>query len=106
MARSIKSELVESIALPAGAESPISAWVNGAERTEGNGITVRDGRIWFDEPLRVPHATSFGGKMMLTFGIGVYGDVKGDQLDLAFRRGGQAQWVTNVPLTGGRQQGD
>jgi hypothetical protein len=46
----------------------------------------------------VPHPTSFGGKMMLTFGIGVYGDVKGDQLDLAFRRGGQAQWLTDIPL--------
>jgi len=103
MARSIKTELVESIPLPDGAESPIAAYVNGAERTEGNGISVRDGRIWFDEPLRVPHPTSFGGKLMLTFGIGVYDDVKGDQLDLAFRRGGQAQWVTNVPLSAGHR---
>jgi hypothetical protein len=103
VARSIKTELVTSIPVPAGAESPIAAYVNGAERTEGNGITVRDGRIWFDEPLRVPHPTSFGGKMMLTFGIGVYGDLKGDQLDLAFRRDGQPQWLTNIPLTRGSQ---
>ena len=99
MARSIRTQLVHSVTLPAGAEAPISAWVNGAERTEGHGISVHDGRIWFDEPLRVPHPTTFGGKVLLTFGIGVYGDVKGDQLDLAFRRGGQAQWLTNVPLS-------
>jgi hypothetical protein len=67
---------------------------------------VRDGRIWFDEPLRIPHPTTFGGKLMLTFGIGVYGDVKGDQLDLAFRRGGQAEWLTNVPLSATSQPVD
>ena len=106
MARSINTELVLSIPVPAGAESPIAAYVNGAERTEGNGISVRDGRIWFDAPLRVPHPTSFGGKLMLTFGIGVYGDVKGDQVDLAFRRDGQAQWMTNVPLSAGPQPAD
>ncbi len=98
MARSVETHLVQSVPLPDGAESPVSAYVNGAERTEGNGIAVRDGRVWFEEPLRVPHPTSFGGKMMLTFGIGVYGDVKGDQLDLAFQRGGQAQWLTDIPL--------
>ena len=98
MARSVETHLVHSVPLPEGAESPVAAYVNGAERTEGNGIAVRDGRVWFDEPLRVPHPTSFGGKMMLTFGIGVYGDVKGDQLDLAFQRGGHAQWLTDIPL--------
>ncbi len=106
MARSITTQLVHSVPLPVGAESPISAYVNGAERTEGHGITVRDGRIWFDEPLRIPQPTSFGGKLMLTFGIGVYGDVKGDQLDLAFRRGGQAEWQTNVPLNAVPPPGD
>lgn len=98
MARSVETHLVHSVPLPDGAEAPIAAYVNGAERTEGNGISVRDGRIWFDEPLRVPHPTSFGGKLMLTFGIGVYGDVKGDTLDLAFRRGGQPQWLTDISL--------
>lgn len=106
MARSVQAQLVHSIPLPDGAESPIAAYVNGTERTEGNGINVRDGRIWFDEPLRIPHATSFGGKLMLTFGIGVYGDVKGDTLDLAFRRHGQAQWLTDVPLTPTPDSGD
>lgn len=98
MAQKIETLLIHSVPLPEGAEPPVAAYVNGAERVEGEGITIRDGRIWFDEPLRVPHPTSFGGKLMLSFGIGVYGDVKGDQLDLAFRRGGQAQWVTDVPL--------
>jgi hypothetical protein len=97
--RSVETLLVHSYPVPDGAEAPIAAYVNGAEMTEGRGIEIRDGRIWFDEPLRVPHPTSFGGKLMLTFGIGVYGDVKGDTLDLAFRRGGQAQWLTDVSLT-------
>lgn len=106
MARSIETQLVHSVPLPDGAESPVVAYVNGAERAEGDGITVRDGRVWFDEPLKIPHPTTFGGKMMLTFGIGVYGDVKGDQLDLAFRRRGEAQWITNVPLSATPAPGD
>jgi hypothetical protein len=96
--RSVETLLVHSYPLPDGAEEPIAAFVNGAELTIGHGIEVRDNQIWFDTPLRVPHPTSFGGKLMLTFGIGVYGDVKGDTLDLAFRRGGQPQWLTDVPL--------
>jgi hypothetical protein len=98
VARSISTQRVAWVALPDGAESPIAAYVNGAELTEGNGISVRDGKVWFDEPLRIPHATSFGGKLMLTFGIGVYGDVKGDNLDIKFHRGGHPEWVTDVPL--------
>lgn len=98
MARSITSHRVEWVALPTGAESPVAAYVNGAELLEGAGISVREGRVWFDEPLKVPHATTFGGKLMLTFGIGVYGDVKGDHLDLKFHRNGQAEWITDVRL--------
>jgi hypothetical protein len=96
--RSVETLLVHSYPLPDGAEEPIAAFVNGAELTVGHGIEIRDNQIWFDTPLRVPHPTSFGGKLMLTFGIGVYGDVKGDTLDLAFRRSGQPQWLTDVPL--------
>ena len=106
MARSIQTQLVDSIPLPEGAEPPIVAYVSGAELTEGKGIRVRDNRIWFDQPLRIPHATSVGGKLMLMVGIGGYGDVKGDTLDLAFRRAGEAQWLTDIPLSATARPGD
>jgi hypothetical protein len=99
VARTVKKQLVYWVPLPEGAERPVSAFVNGTERREGDGITVRDGRIWFDEPIRVPQATTFGAKVMLSFGVGMYGDLKGDTLDIHFQRGGRTEWITNVPLT-------
>jgi hypothetical protein len=99
VARTVKPQLVYWVPLPEGAEKPISAFVNGTERVEGNGLAVRDGRLWFDEPIRVPQATTFGAKLMLSLGVGMYGDLKGDALDIKFQRGGRTEWLTNVPLT-------
>lgn len=99
MARTVRKQLVHWVALPDGAGSPISAFVNGTERSEGNGISVQDGRIWFEDPIRVPQATTFGAKLMLSFGVGVYGDLKGDTLDIKFQRNGRTEWITNVVLT-------
>jgi len=99
MTRTRTLSLAHWIAIPDGAESPIGAFVNGTERAEGDGIRIEDGRIYFDPPLRVPLGTSFGAKLLLSFGVGVYGDLKGDALDLQFMRNGVTEWVTNVPFT-------
>ncbi len=99
MARTRTPSLAHWVSVPDSAASPIRAYVNGTERVEGDGIRIEGGRIYFDPPLRVPLGTSFGAKMLLSFGVGVYGDLKGDALDLQFMRDGAQQWVTNVPFT-------
>jgi hypothetical protein len=89
---------VHEVALPAGAEPPFRVYVNGEERAEGEGFTVVPGALRFSPPLRAQPALGFGRKVLLGIGIGVYGDLKGDTLDLQYRAGGQSRVVT-IPLT-------
>ena len=44
----------------------------------------------FHRPLRAQPPLGLGRKVMLAIGIGVYGDLKGDSLDLQYREGGRA----------------
>lgn len=87
------------VPLPDGAESPVTAYVNGAARPEGGGITVKDGAVEFDTPLHARPKMGIGRSIMLLLGIGVYGDLKGDTLDLSFRRNGRLESRAEVPLS-------
>jgi hypothetical protein len=89
---------VRWVALPPGAESPVVAYVNGEPRREGAGITVAGGRVWFDPPLRARPQLGFWRKAMLAAGIGVYGDLRGDTLDLTFTRAGRTESLAEVTL--------
>ena len=88
---------VRSVALPAGAEPPIRVYVNGEEWSEGDDFTVEGPSVRFHRPLRAQPPLGLWRKVMLAAGIGVYGDLKGDQLDLGYRLGGTTK-VTSVPL--------
>jgi hypothetical protein len=92
---------VWSVPLPAGAELPIRVYVNGEERAEGTEFTVEGGRIRFDPPLKARPPLGLGRKMMLAIGIGVYGDLKGDSLDVRYTVGGEDRLATDVPLSPG-----
>ena len=81
---------VHAIALPAGAEPPIRVYVNGEEWTRGRPTSPwRATVVRFHRPLRAQPPLGFGRKVMLAIGIGVYGDLKGDTLDLQYRQGGR-----------------
>lgn len=73
---------VHRVALPAGAEGPYRVFVNGEERREGEEWRVLDGTLVFTTPLRPRPALGLGRTLMLAIGIGVYGDLRGDTLDL------------------------
>jgi hypothetical protein len=89
---------VHEVPLPAGAEPPFRVYVNGEERAQGTGFTVEGAALRFSPPLRAQPALGLGRKVLLGIGIGVYGDLKGDTLDLQYRVGGQTRVVT-IPLT-------
>ncbi len=82
---------VARVSLPPGVEPPIRVFVNGEERLEGADWTVEDGVIAFAAPLRPAPALGFWRSFVLSLGIGVYGDLKGDTLDVMFRRAGRQE---------------
>jgi hypothetical protein len=95
---------VHEVALPAGAEPPFRVYVNGEERAEGEGFVIEGGSLRFSPPLRAQPPLGIGRKVLLGIGIGVYGDLKGDTLDLQYQHGGRARVVT-IPLTPGGEGG-
>jgi hypothetical protein len=88
---------VHAVPLPAGAEPPFRVFVNGEEWTEGADFAVEGGMVRFHRTLRAQPPLGLGRKVMLAIGIGVYGDLKGDTLDLGYRLGGATR-TTPVPL--------
>lgn len=100
-ARMGDENLVHTVALPAGAEPPIRVFVNGVQRSEGADYAVEGGELRFTPPLRARPALGLARKAMLAMGIGVYGDLGGDTLDVQYQRDGRPQSAT-LPLSSGR----
>lgn len=92
---------VRLVPLPHGAEGPVHVYVNGEPWAEGVDFEVRDGAVHFSRTLRPQPPLGMGRSIMLAIGIGVYGDLRGDTLDLQYRLDGQTRMV-NVPLRAGR----
>lgn len=90
--------LVHAVDLPPGAEPPIRVYVNGEERREGDDFVVEGATLRFVRPLRAQPALGLRRKAMLAMGIGVYGDLKGDTLDVLYQSAGATRTVS-IPLT-------
>ena len=84
---------VRAVPLPPGAEPPFRVYVNGEEWAEGTDFTVEAGVVRFHRLLRAQPPLGVGRKIMLAIGIGVYGDLKGDTLDLGYRQGVAARTI-------------
>lgn len=91
---------VRSARLPAEAGGPIQVYVNGEEWSEGADFTVDGGLLRFLRPLRAQPKLGLGRSVMLAMGIGVYGDLKGDRLDVLYRSG-ERTLSASIPLTAG-----
>lgn len=75
---------VWSVAIPDGAVPPFDVFVNGILRTPGVDYAV-DGRwLRFHDRLIPKIRMGLGRRIMLLAGIGVYGDLKADQIDLHY----------------------
>lgn len=91
---------VTRVALPARAARPVRVFVNGEEWREDEDWVLEPGAIRFMRHLRPRPQMGFGRSVMLALGIGVYGDLRGDTLDLQYTIDGMPQAV-NVPLRAG-----
>lgn len=92
------SDPVWSVALPPDADPPFDVYVNGERRVAGVDYTVEGRWVRFVTPLRPQPTLGLGRRIMLGMGIGVYGDLKGDVVDVSFRRQGRAELATNLPI--------
>ena len=89
---------VWSVPLPPDADPPYEVYVNGERRIPDVDYAV-DGRwIRFAAPLKPQPALGLGRRMMLAIGIGVYGDLKGDAVDVRFRRDGRSELASGLPI--------
>jgi hypothetical protein len=95
---------VLSVLLPAGAAPPVRVYVNGEEWTEGDDFTVDGPVLRFRRPLKAQPKLGFGRSVMLAIGIGVYGDLKGDKLDVLYQAGDRTR-SASIPLTAGEAAG-
>mgnify|MGYP003375221951 CR=1 FL=1 len=81
--------------LPPGAEAPVTVYVNGRQLTDGDGLRLEGTRIHFDEPLRARPQLGLRHQVLLAIGIGVYGDLRGDTVDVMYHRGGVPQMISD-----------
>ena len=87
-----------SVPIPDGAERPFTVFVNGTPRVEGADFSVEGRWIRFATPLKPKPKLGFGGRLMLTIGVGVYGDLKADVVDLQYHVGGRPQLANDLPV--------
>jgi len=89
---------VRRLDLPPDAASPVRVYVNGEEWREGTDFTLDGTTLHFTRSLRPQPTLGLRRKAMLAMGIGVYGDLKGDALDVQYMRAG-AMHMESIRLT-------
>jgi hypothetical protein len=89
---------VWSVPLPQGAEPPYQVFVNGEPRSEGEDYTVEGRWLRFRSRLVPQPRLGAGRRLMLLIGIGVYGDLKGDVVDVGYRAGGTRHLASGLPI--------
>lgn len=87
-----------SVPLPQGAEPPYDVYVNAQPQHEGADYVIEGRWVRFTRPLRPQPQLGLGRRIMLGIGIGVYGDLRGDVVDIGYRAGGTTQVATGLPI--------
>lgn len=89
---------VWSVPLPAEAEPPYEVYVNGRRCEEAVDYTVEGRWVRFTVPLKPKIELGLGRRIMLGIGIGVYGDLKADTVDVSYRAGGATRLASGLPI--------
>ena len=90
---------VRRVALPERGGPPYRVFVNGEEVVEGEGWDLDGGAVRFVIPLRPQPPLGLWSKTLLSLGIGVYGDLRGDNLDvMVTTEDGETEVVSAVPI--------
>ena len=87
-----------SVPLPQDAEPPYDVYVNAQPKHEGADYVIEGRWVRFTTPLRPQPELGLGRRVMLAIGIGVYGDLRGDIVDIGYRAGGAKQLATGLPI--------
>jgi hypothetical protein len=87
-----------SVPLPQGAEPPFDVYVNAQPMRDGADFVIEGRWVRFTTPLRPQPELGLGRRIMLAIGIGVYGDLRGDVVDIGYRACGTKQLATGLPI--------
>jgi hypothetical protein len=90
---------VGRVAAPEIGGPPYRVFVNGEELVEGKGWWLEGGQIRLATPLRPQPPLGFWRKFTLSLGVGVYGDLRGDTLDITVTlENGETEVSTGHPV--------
>lgn len=84
------------VRLPAGAEPPITVYVNGVPQAEGSDYRIRGSDIVFARPVVKEQV---GGMRWLAMFLGLFGTYrKHETVDVEYRVGGQVRLASDVEI--------
>lgn len=84
------------VRLPAGADPPLTVFVNGIEQSEGSDYQLRAGEIVFTRPIV---KEKVGTGRWLAMYLGLFGTYrKNETVDIQFMRGGKPELVSDVRI--------
>ena len=84
------------VRLPAGAERPITVFLNGVEKKEGTDYKIHGSEIEFSEPLVKEEVSRARWAVMLIGLFGSYG--RNDVVDLHYRKGGETRVISDAEI--------
>jgi len=86
----------ERVKLPAGAQPPISVFINGIEQSEGADYSLEGGEILFNRPI-VKEKVGTGRWLAMYLGLwGTYR--KNETIDVQFTREGKVELRSDLPV--------
>jgi hypothetical protein len=84
------------VKLPAGAEAPITVFINGVEQSPGGDYEIRDGEIVFNRQIVKEEV---GKSRWLAMYLGLWGTYrKNETIDVQFTRDGKLQLRDDLPV--------